>query len=463
MKTEFSNAEKVSNFYLQTQFDKVKQKLERYEGLVTWEIAKEYLTRLSTIHEEELDNYEKLKQFIHLEREWNEYIHSKQVLFDGIIFLASYASKEIQYLNLLTWAFELIQSITSKTPYIHIGDISHVLYPEEEKLSLEWILDQFTSEDILHLKDVIREYYEKIFLIIVNRKESIKGVNSMNLANLVEASASNEEHYQIVKDSFRKSYEKLYFETVSSCIAKSFFLAIQEAIHEDDTLLHKESFWDILLYVIEEKDNLDKIFVQSDEEEMEMLMEADRLPTLKKVTQEELPSILAEPVLMNLDLREVNLSSYTNLNVFYMKNCNVKGNHTARIFFSSEVKKIYYVRGVPMNFYDLTNSCFQGCRIMGLKSLFPFTFSGQTFDEEVIQKHGMYLSNVSDTIREKYYRGIPLTKKEIVEVLQHNPSSMLMSRYQEIHQNINLLLLFQLNDLIPGIVQKIMTKQGGED
>lgn len=460
MKTEFSNAEKVSSFYLRTQFDKVKQRLERYEYLLTEHVAYEYLSRLEKIqNRENLDNYEKLKQLIHVEREWNEYISSKQVFLDAIRNLALNDLEDHYMRQNLGWVFECIEFVHSKTPYSDNID-NYYFYPEEENLSLQSILPSLTEEDILSVKEDMKKYYQKLFLVIVNRTKHLDAENCEYIISFLKGSFDNrvinEEHYQMVKNSFWEAYEKLYFEKVSSCIAKPFFIAIQEAVQNNNSLLLEKSFWDILLYVIGEKDILDKIFFQDDGEEISV--EANNLHTLKKVSQEDVSKIFSEPVLMNLDLRDVDLSSYNNLNVFHMKNCNLKGNHTTKISFSSDVKKIYYVRGVSIDFYDLTNSCFQGCRIMKLESLFPFTFSSQTFDEEVIKKHGMYLSEVSDNIREKYYRGNPLTKKEIIEVLQNNSSDMLKSRYQEIHQESNLLLLFQLNDLIPGIVQKIVTE-----
>ena len=84
MKTKFSNAEKVSDNYIASKCEELKKRFDNFTKVGIGFVSGSFLEELEKISHATLDNYEKLKAFIRLEREFEEYLRSKAVLFEII-------------------------------------------------------------------------------------------------------------------------------------------------------------------------------------------------------------------------------------------------------------------------------------------------------------------------------------------------------------------------------------------
>ena len=82
MKTKFSNAEKVSDGFLKLKYEEIANRFNNFKKINF--VYRPFIEKLEAVIRSEADNYEKLKALLSVEREFEDYIGSKEYLIEII-------------------------------------------------------------------------------------------------------------------------------------------------------------------------------------------------------------------------------------------------------------------------------------------------------------------------------------------------------------------------------------------
>ena len=400
LKTKFSNAEKVSDNYIATKFEEIKNRFVNFEKVGSSFISERFLKMLENISKSTLDNYEKLKKFLELETNFEEYITSKQFLFEVIEFSLGVSFYDANYSD---WFLELINSPKEKLgqPSKRFNGISIFEYldkkylpPREKEVSFAGIIKKLNAEDIKKIESIVVQHYKTKFLEIYNSKVEFMLNKELLFEDAVFVSrAFMEAYFELFKygeeDEFACKFKDLLIKATTDSMAL-WNLAIDSR------------FWKLLFEFSDFHDHRLCSFINY-MNGLATLEESDSQTKLIKPSRKVLDLALETKILANFDLQDFDLSD-KELKKFTIINCNLNGTK-ANIDFSTlnKIVSLCFVQGEKIDITDLTKSCFKGCIISGLSSeiLKLFKISVNTFDKEVLEEYGIVFEGFKSDTNEK--------------------------------------------------------------
>ena len=459
MKTKFSNAEKVSDGFLKLKYEEIANRFNNFKKINF--VYRPFIEKLEAVIRSEADNYEKLKALLSVEREFEDYIGSKDYLIEIIRTLIfrltdydiqtkkeTYLSKRVNVIGEDLWItgsreeiiFELLYGVNEAILHNVYKELDAKFLPGEEIYSFASIAKNLTENDKTSLIDELKNRY-KNFFVEVFRNHS-----------LIEFDECYFEYYNSV--TFIRIALEAYWEVFNyddqDELANKFKEYIDSRVSEDSKCIEiakNPNFWKLLVGFDEfYSKNKGQIIVS-----MEKALENDVIPSatsntsLRKVNDlEEITrtKILYELDFSGLDLSEISFDGYT---IF---NCNFHGTNAAiDVSKINQETSLCYIRGKKVDRLNLCDSCFKGCKLTGysFENMNRFIFSRDTFDEKVYRRSGFALEGIDETVIDKYYRKIWPNVIEFGILLKKLDKATIFKRYKDIenHSEFGWILLFE--------------------
>ena len=445
MKTKFSNAEKVSDNFLKTKYEELFIRVKA----ISW---KPFLRDLEGIYTLGNDNYEKLKQIIHLERDFDLYLRSKEFLFDvfrmefsdtihipyvskcGLLGEAAATLDERGYgdNNFLQFCIDKLlsgkafynENVTQgekEDAYIHIS-LRYLNSADENDVKVfKYLFKNLTDEDIKEIEKIIHTYFKNLFRRILKTSEvkleaetdgklskDIRFKSDLSTNTLLYITKINMEVYWEDFD-YREDDER----------ANQFKAFINQCLEKDIAYFaRKGEFWYLLLNFRDFCINIESVSEEQIEEAKKNLAATEKAPKRKKVAKEELDEVLKNMIWNSLDFSGLDLSD-VKIGERAIVNCNFENTGIMVDLITLNANTyVHYINGVQFDRNNLINSCFKGCTVFNanIQTLNRFIFSSDTFDDEVALKCDYNLEFAGEDIKEKYFRKILPSESEL-EVL----------------------------------------------
>lgn len=445
MKTKFSNAEKVSENYLKIKYEALFSRVKA----VNWKAFQKDLEAIST---SDYDNYEKLKQIIHLERDFDLYLRSKEFLFDvfRLYFLDTMYTPYISKCGLLGEAaatldekgygvnnflqFCIDKLLPGKSfynervtedekydAYLHVS-LRYLNSADEIDVKVfENLFKNLTDEDIKEIEKIIHTHFQNLFRRILKTSEAkLEAETDGKLSKDIrfKSDLSTNTLLYITKINMEVYWEEFNYSEDDER-ANNFKAFIKQCLEKDITgFARKGEFWYLLLNFKDFCINIEQVSEEQIEEAKKNLAAVNKSPTRRKVAKEELDEILKNMIWNSLDFSGLYLGQ-VDIGERVIVNCNF-GNTGIKVDLATLNSNTYvhYVNGVQIDRYNLINCCFKGCNVRNASTttLNRFIFSSDTFDDEVVLQCDMKLRFADEDIKEKYFRKILPTESEL-EVL----------------------------------------------
>ena len=437
MKTEFTNAEKVSSNFLRLKFEEIIKRI----GNFVYNLFKE---RFESIEKSDEDNYQKLKKLIHLESEIEEYVNSKEVVFD--IVGHEFTNKESDSYNKFyeNQEYEMsIRVIEHIDEYIALisgkDEWNSQLYEEQKKafcvyLSIRYldnvpankilqILNSLNEEDIKKCREIVRAFYRNQFIneIMLNVQRGVLLNKNYKIdINMIFDDKWSDRTVWFVTTTYVMTYLDNFKYDENDEVASDFKAKVNGYFIDPCNLtkgFRNIKFWEVLLYF----DRFHKRLNENNEiiEDYNPSNSSIKV-VLKKATEQTFLEIEESPrLLCDMDFRGFYLPK-VNFNGCCFINCNLED--TSALIDFNEINlesNVYYVRGKKIDRKNLINTCFKGCDIINLsrEKIKDFAFSIDTFDETVLISLGLYFNDVDEKLLDKFYRKAPLTISEVIALL----------------------------------------------
>lgn len=484
MKRMFSNAEKVSEHYLERKREELMNELRDAREIFLVFPVERFQATLEEIIQSDQDNYEKLRNMLHWERDVKAYFQSKEMLLDIFADETIYCS----FWDKAEWFFTIAQGTEEELLQLAKDwneTYCGVIFSFEQdgrndsyqirrgNIPFEEILRRLTAEEKKELMGAVEQYYEKMFRTEylnplrtrdlqeetgnAEIEEIAKGVAGYFNENMGTTTAMR----KMVGNCFLRAYWDFVGEDSCHLFRRFYRLFSQELANEYYLYewLEKEALWKLLLLSAQSE-----TFFEEVEEKLLAEEESTTLPATKCISyyrvkdnpEKTIQQILQESLWLEKDFEGIDLTNVRK-SIYDIYRCHLAGTG-AEIDFEPKQTSVYYIKGKKFRPYDLTESCLQCCTLFHFSAerLNQFEFSSQTFDESVLQKYGFALSNVSDTIREKYYRRLPLSMKEMLQVIAHYSVSQLTMRYPYLLKMSEWHWIFLLEELMPGSIEILL-------
>ncbi len=428
MKTKFSSAEKVSDNFLaerKRKFDSQCETLQHYvydsnlkrSGEKMFDFLEPFVKRSDEILSSSDDNYQKLRQFIHLEKEFKDYIESKKCVLDIIDEFIKYVLMPYSFPIFVKTArvflgkFQQVRSKMAKSEYPwDFSDLDPFQRHTYICPQADW---DYTRLDLLELEDVEQIIQKLVSLCIELFCKWAKEVQESS-EKVVDFSIIIDDfmYYESSFQSTRMGYEYI----VRICIdyvlthmmpekpnvVSEWFVAWLSALKCDVPRFRvvcydcKKDFWNALA--------LFGCYTEEFEQNKGEHHYNPHVYTL--VTESMLQGLIVSRLFYRLDFKGLDLSKES-LEQVTIIDCNLKGTG-ASINMSTLNKglEIHYIEGEKVNRFDLTKSCFQGCNVHvddDDDSVFSnFSFTDKTFDENVLRRIEAYDRRITKGM-EKYH------------------------------------------------------------
>lgn len=438
MKTEYSNAEKVSDAFLKKMCLEFRRRVEKYPK----SLMEEFFKRLDELFNADADNYEKLKSVIRLEGEFDEYLQSREYVLkifeedikEKLICREIYSGVHkneicekvpvvywLDYIEEMCFVKDTIVKPNTSTKFPTIDNLFKIdkifekateyfnrNYFGGEKFTFERAAKKLADEDNDKIRTDVDNFYRKSFWEIFKKHEQIKFSS-----DFFDEKEKRERLISIAKIAIEAYIEVEEFESKNQIANRFKNLILQKTSTDDELyqLASNDEFWNLLC-------GFDDFYQESIK-----ISESDAAIStvvLEKVT--EVNELLEQKNLYGLDLRGLDLSK-VDFNGATIVNCNFQDTNANLDFSTINIRtELCYIQGKKFDRLDLTNCCFKGCQVTGLsfEKISQFRFSYQTFDEEVLRKCGVFFEGIGNEMKDRYYRKVNLTQNQIgilVEVL----------------------------------------------
>lgn len=462
MKTKFSNAEKVSDRFLEIKQREIAERFGNYIKNKVKFVVEPFCKKLDMISKSCVDNYEKLKALIRLEREFEDYITSKEFLKNIILYFIKGATHYNSYIRRENYMYKGLIVIgeykgfadsnenalfsllfgTSEAALQNVYEfLDRKFLPKEENFSIESIAKTMNESDKAELISTLKCEYRKLFKIIFEHGNSIAFDEFFSDEGLLVL-------FRVAMEAFWEVFEYSSEEEMATKF-KSFLISATIEDAECIRLARDTNFWRLLVEFDEFYSENDMVLSNNVQLYTNVLEKSfNSGVTLRKVVSlEELgPSkILCGLDLTGLDLSKFDFSGYTILD------CNMNGTNASIDLCSiNQETSIYYIRGKKVDLKNLTGSCFKGCQVTGFYWLKEYAFSSDTFDEEILKKSGFWLEGIDKMIIEKYYRKIYPTVLEFGTLLGKIDKASIFNRYKDIENASEFDWILKFEEIFPG-------------
>lgn len=443
MKAKFSNAEKVSDKFLKIRYEEFKKRLSSLK----WT---RFVAELDKILASDEDNYEKLKKIIHLERDFDNYIRSKEFFFD----LMKMEFSDDNVVPYTVEGFDNNLTVADDANYYPVCDATEFLdlcisglikgkeywdnkisEQDKEKIyyylnwkymqnrqreAIVYLIKILSDSDIIKFKEILRSHFANIFKKIMSSdEETLKAQTEGYLSrNIIFNSKVSDQTITFIANVNMEVFWESFDYPLDDERANSFRKFIKEKLELSTTYFAKcKEFWYLLLNFGNFCTNINQSNYESKDINNQPKADAVVIKR-KKITNANLEEIVHTNIWYNLDLSEIDLSGI-DLTDKLIIDCNLEGSGAKIVLTDlNQNSSVHYIYGKPIDRYNLVNSCFKGCIIENADSqtLNKFTFSSNTFDNDVALRCDPNLESVDENIREKYFRKIVPSEPEL-EVL----------------------------------------------
>lgn len=484
MKTKFSSAEKVSDNFLKIKYEALFSRVKA----VYWKAFQKDLEAIST---SDYDNYEKLKQIIHLERDFDVYLRSKEFLFDvfrlyfsdtmytpyiskcGLLGEAAATLGERGYGddNFLQFCIDKLlpgksfynERVTQDEKYdayLHIS-LRYLNSADENDVKVfENLFKNLTDEDIKEIEKIIHTHFQNLFRRILKTsdaklEEETDGKLSKDIR--FKRDLSTNTLLYITKINMEIYWEEFNYSEDDER-ANNFKTFINQCIEKDIAgFARKGEFWYLLLNFKEFCINIEQVSEEQIEEAKKNLAATEKAPKRKKVVKEELDEVLKNMIWNSLDFSGLDLSD-VKIGERAIVNCNFENTGIMVDLITLNANTyVHYINGVQFDSNNLINSCFKGCTVFNanIQTLNRFIFSSDTFDDEVALKCDYNLEFAGEDIKEKYFRKILPSESELEVLFLLGVDAV--RRYGELinHSKYTWLLYFDKVSKESDIVEKV--------
>lgn len=432
MKTEYTNAEKVSDRFLETKYAELREKL------IPLKVTTKFDEKFKRIVDSDEDNYEKLKRLIHLDAEVEAYIKSKEFFFDIVNSVFS-KSNTYPYSFIHDDVLQIISYIINLAWYFKDQRVNFPMHTETlyKLLDNEFlgsgnitvfediIMKQLTVEDWKKIYEIIENHYRELFTkVLTEDLAKLKEEYSQKISKTVDFNLdSRDSIYEVLIRFISDINLQVFWEHFDYPESDHFCVCFKELIQETVSQIQvypkytlNSSFWDLLISFDEfyrNRSSDDELLVekQASEESKHYFNALD----MKQAPENYEEMIASKKVLCNLDftgldLTDIEITNHTIVNCDFTDT-----NATINISSINSEQVLYFVCGKPFDRHNLVFSSFRGCNIVGANcdELNRFSFSSSTFDENVLEECGFECEDVEEELREKFYRRKILTTQEL--------------------------------------------------
>lgn len=438
MKTEYSNAEKVSGNFLKAKYEEILSRLKKYKFL-----PKSFFSSLAEIMDLEKDNYIILKQLVHLEQEFEEYVRTYfiyDVIPESISFQLSRKIRICEGIHIidsdpnlflarnnLTKTFthvrhSLTENLDSKGKEITCEEFFCKSYGVDDRsFNIKKAMERLTDEDRENFLSKIKQSYAYLWRVIEHEWQE-------NMEPDIKFEKVPDEDVLFISKIFLETFlsDYAFLSKAEDKFAVNFYNLISGIFSlSDREILVKvtsSDFWRPILgfmhfYMEHEK--------MSESSCTELKVESVMLKKVEDI------SLIKNKVIFRADLRGLNLSGY-DFTGFNITDSDFTGTG-ANLDFSTINKddSLCYIRGKRFDGSDLTKCRFKGCKVKNV-NFSGIAFLPETFDEECYDESDKFFFglDVADSLKRKYYARQSVTFEEMGILVEKLGTKRIFERYK---------------------------------